>query len=542
FRCDGAADGNQALALADRTHYDAVVTDLRMPNKHGHALVVELLTRSHRPLIVVLTGIVEPRLAKDLVARGVDDIMFKPVEYELLAAKVKALVGQKGTPTAEDTGDEDKSPSDATEQSYEEKAESDDDPARETDVDRGPAGIEAADFKRAFARIHHMMPASDDALHIYRMTKSNEFDTKQLALAIEKHRVLSAEVLQLANSRFYNPKGTNITNLERGVLQIGQTRIGQLALAANSQAALSSGESPWPSAGPLWRRSVAAGLAVELLVAQGGHKDISEGLLLCAAMHSLGRVVLASLYPDHYERMINRCCKDRCALVELERRAFPQSQAEVMSDVLQSWNIPENLYSPLPHVEHDYALVSQLLEPLRSQVELVKLAALISHIATGWWDPWDRVVIPTADVLDRLRLLSISTAIEETKRNAQGINDFALQSTDDSDATPHTRSTGPPQSIAYWKPGVTEFDFLAEIVTSMNITLIPCPDPVDSDEDVLVNGLGSPGKEVLSLVNACPQSRITIVCDAENEANFAAFDRVVSIPTSYSALQNAVMG
>src|ERR1700761_6227973 len=90
FCCDTAADGQQAEARAAETTYDVVVTDLRMPNKHGHALAVGLLTLKPRPVIVVHTGVVEPKLAKDLLARGVDDILFKPCDFGLLAAKVKA--------------------------------------------------------------------------------------------------------------------------------------------------------------------------------------------------------------------------------------------------------------------------------------------------------------------------------------------------------------------------------------------------------------------------------------------------------------------
>ena len=92
FECDAAHDGAQAMELIVSRHYDVVVTDLRMPGMNGHALAVELLSRENRPAVVVLTGVTEPRLAKDLIARGVDDIVFKPVDVGILAAKVRALV------------------------------------------------------------------------------------------------------------------------------------------------------------------------------------------------------------------------------------------------------------------------------------------------------------------------------------------------------------------------------------------------------------------------------------------------------------------
>ena len=71
---------------------------LRMPNKHGHAFVTHLLELEQRPVTVVHTGVIEPRLAKDLLARGIDDIVFKPFNFSILAAKVKALVERRFPP------------------------------------------------------------------------------------------------------------------------------------------------------------------------------------------------------------------------------------------------------------------------------------------------------------------------------------------------------------------------------------------------------------------------------------------------------------
>ena len=103
FDCDTAANGQEASRLASEKRYDVVVTDLRMPEKHGHAFILELLDRPDRPLIVVYTGVIEPRLATDLLARGVDDIIFKPVNLGFLAAKIVSLIARRGSPVPFDS-------------------------------------------------------------------------------------------------------------------------------------------------------------------------------------------------------------------------------------------------------------------------------------------------------------------------------------------------------------------------------------------------------------------------------------------------------
>jgi DNA-binding response OmpR family regulator len=95
FSCDAAACGAEAKQLLAANRYDVVVTDLQMPNGHGHALAMELLALADRPAIAILTGMLDPRLAKDLVGRGVEFVEFKPVRYDLLIAKIKALVSRR---------------------------------------------------------------------------------------------------------------------------------------------------------------------------------------------------------------------------------------------------------------------------------------------------------------------------------------------------------------------------------------------------------------------------------------------------------------
>ena len=95
FFCDHAADGAQASELLESRTYDLVVTDLLMPNKHGHSLAVALLASPHRPVIMIHSSVDDPRVTSDLLARGVDDFVYKPANYATVAARAKVLVDRR---------------------------------------------------------------------------------------------------------------------------------------------------------------------------------------------------------------------------------------------------------------------------------------------------------------------------------------------------------------------------------------------------------------------------------------------------------------
>jgi CheY-like chemotaxis protein len=106
--CDVASNGCQAIQLSEAESYDVVVTDLRMPEMNGHEFCVKLLAEKDPPIVVVLTGVTEPRIAKDLLARGVDDIMFKPIDQAIFSAKICALVEKRAARRPAQTGAVDK--------------------------------------------------------------------------------------------------------------------------------------------------------------------------------------------------------------------------------------------------------------------------------------------------------------------------------------------------------------------------------------------------------------------------------------------------
>jgi response regulator RpfG family c-di-GMP phosphodiesterase len=92
FRCDTAADGEHARQMLVVQNPDLLVTDLRMPILHGHRLVVDVFGRKNPPMVVVVTGLVEPAIASDLMLRGVADLVLKPFDAAVCAAKWLAML------------------------------------------------------------------------------------------------------------------------------------------------------------------------------------------------------------------------------------------------------------------------------------------------------------------------------------------------------------------------------------------------------------------------------------------------------------------
>ena len=87
-----AANGDDAIRLAEKTLPDLVLMDMKMPQLDGLSLT--RVIRSHPTLskvpIVAMTGMVTPQFPREAVNAGCDDCLDKPIDFERLEKLVKA--------------------------------------------------------------------------------------------------------------------------------------------------------------------------------------------------------------------------------------------------------------------------------------------------------------------------------------------------------------------------------------------------------------------------------------------------------------------
>lgn len=85
-----AASGREAREVARAHDFDALLTDLGLPDVAGDVLIGQILAEvSPRPLVVVLTGAGEADQRRARAA-GADRLLVKPVEWSSLLHDLQA--------------------------------------------------------------------------------------------------------------------------------------------------------------------------------------------------------------------------------------------------------------------------------------------------------------------------------------------------------------------------------------------------------------------------------------------------------------------
>lgn len=92
YTVDIAADGAQALSRSKNSSYDLVVLDVLLPVKDGLTVCRELRERAFRAPILMLTASGGPDDVVNGLNSGADDYLPKPFDFDVLLARIRALL------------------------------------------------------------------------------------------------------------------------------------------------------------------------------------------------------------------------------------------------------------------------------------------------------------------------------------------------------------------------------------------------------------------------------------------------------------------
>lgn len=87
-----ARDGEEALSIACSRKIDLVISDIMMPSLDGFGLVQALRRRGLSMPILMLTAVRSFDAKREGFIAGTDDYLTKPVNYEELLLRIKALL------------------------------------------------------------------------------------------------------------------------------------------------------------------------------------------------------------------------------------------------------------------------------------------------------------------------------------------------------------------------------------------------------------------------------------------------------------------
>lgn len=286
-----AESGPKALEELERSPYDVIVSDMRMPGMDGAALLGLVCERYPSVVRIVLSGQTDEKSALSVV-RVAHQFLAKPCSAE----GIRRVIGR----TAE-----------------------------------LQALLQDPELRASVGQVDRLPSPPRLFLELSRLLKDEKTDIDSISAVVAQDPAMAGKLLQIASSAFFS-NATSITDIRTAVIRLGLKTLRDLSLAVGAFESARDHHhvcADWVDA--LQRRSLKVGRLTARILPRDAEEAFMAGL-----MSEIGQLVLASTSPDRLKQAQDLAEERGVALHEAEAELFKVTHAEVGAFLLGLWGLP----------------------------------------------------------------------------------------------------------------------------------------------------------------------------------------------------------
>ena len=300
-----AGSGREALGLLGREAFDAVVSDLRMPDMDGAELLNIVMERYPNTLRIVLSGEMDPAVGFKTV-RCAHQFLAKPCDAETLKGTLARAFALRRL-------------------------------------------IADSRLKTLLSRLETL--PSPPALYTQVMAEiqSPNSSFRKVGELIARDVGMTAKILQLVNSAFFG-LARRIGSPQEAVSLLGYDTVKALVLSAKIFSQFDSKRMKWFALDALWQHSLAASLCARTISAsEKMPRKAQDEAFTAGILHDVGKLVLAQNFPDTYAGVLTQARTAGRPLCDLETECFGVSHAEIGAYLMGLWGLSTDVVDSIAY-------------------------------------------------------------------------------------------------------------------------------------------------------------------------------------------------
>lgn len=204
--------------------------------------------------------------------------------------------------------------------------------------------MNSLDVIQVVRRIRDLPPLPSIVLDLISSFEREDVDVGLLAEKISRDQALSAKMLRLANSSFYGLP-SKVGTVNQAIVVLGFDAARALAVAANVIESFEAGQGGQIDVAEFWRHSIATALCARGLARHAGLPQ--DHAFIAGLLHDIGRLVLASGFPEHYAQVLEYCAREQTTLSDAELRVLGLDHQQVGRFLGEAWKFPVAIQSAI---------------------------------------------------------------------------------------------------------------------------------------------------------------------------------------------------
>lgn len=215
------------------------------------------------------------------------------------------------------------------------------------------------------------------ACKLISVSSKEEIGMRDIAHLISRDTSLSAKVLKIANSAFYNFP-CKISTIHQAVSRIGINAIRSLVLSVSFFSITSGEKKGIFNYEQFWEQSLSGAVAAKLIMAEIAKSDWEE-IFIAGLLQNIGTLILALSLPQQYNQVLSEIFNSEKDITELEEQMIGADHTFIGYEVTKNWGFPPVLFTPVQyhHCPEDYKGNDK---KLKLAIDVVYLSGMIINI------------------------------------------------------------------------------------------------------------------------------------------------------------------
>lgn len=203
-----------------------------------------------------------------------------------------------------------------------------------------PAGRFNLDPDSIFRGIGKLPSLPAVAVELLASIDDENADASVIAHKIARDQALVARLLRIANSPFYGLQN-QVNSIQDAVVVLGLRNVRMLATAALVAKSFAGASASGFDFRVFWRHAIATALCARALARRLRLPE--ENAFTAGLLHDLGRLVLASCFPEHLAEVVAYQTRLDCYSIDAERAVLATDHAQIGQLLAERWRFPAEL-------------------------------------------------------------------------------------------------------------------------------------------------------------------------------------------------------
>ncbi len=212
-------------------------------------------------------------------------------------------------------------------------------------------------------------------------------DLKDLSALITRDPLLSARVLQMANSAAFFTRRGSVTTISDAVRNIGASNVRNIAASVGIFDAMPASSSDGFNPIRCWQHSFAVARLCESFVLPTAPAEAGVAYLV-GLCHDLGELMFRIEFEQEYKLVLDVQQRTGAALEDIEQRLLGMTHSDILRVILKCMGLPESIRNPIERLQTNsktatgQPLVSRALAIAESYANGLLLASSESSLIT----------------------------------------------------------------------------------------------------------------------------------------------------------------